>query len=236
MQGIADRRQTKTDQVYERIRSDIFSSELAPGARLKFPDLCVRYETSVGVAREALARLAAERLVRPQAHQGYSVVELSAEDLTDLTTAREEIEPLTFRLSIAHGDAVWESGVVAAHHLLSIRHKVVLNTGIYDDEWHAAHENFHAALLSACPSQRLTGYSTAMRAESVLYRHWAGRMPSTRARDVADEHRGLLEAALNRDVASGPIRLRDHISLTTRIIFEDTVEGSRRLSKESPAI
>ncbi len=69
--------ETSAQKVSAQIRRDIYAARLQPGERLKFPDLCSRYGTSVGVAREALTMLAAERLVQPQAHTGYRVMPLS---------------------------------------------------------------------------------------------------------------------------------------------------------------
>src|SRR4051812_863352 len=109
---------TRTDEVHRKLRSDILGGRLVPGSRLKFPELCERYNVSVGAAREALTRLAAEGLVKTQAHQGYMVTPLSHEDLADLTRARVEIESLVLRISVMEGDVQWESRAVAAHHVL----------------------------------------------------------------------------------------------------------------------
>jgi hypothetical protein len=113
------RKARRAEHVYQRMRDDIFAVRLSPGQRLKFTDLCATYDTSVGVAREVLVRLAAEHLVVARDQQGYIVVELSESDLLDLTQARLLIEPLVLRESVLHGDADWETGVVAAHYRLT---------------------------------------------------------------------------------------------------------------------
>ncbi|RKN04240.1 GntR family transcriptional regulator [Streptomyces radicis] len=213
-------RRTRTDEVYERLRADIFAARLRPGQRLKFPDLCGAYNTSVGVAREALTRLAAERLVRPHAHQGYTVIPLSKEDLVDLTAARVELESITFRKSIAEGDERWETTVVAAHHLLTRRDEAVARTGERDAAWYEAHEEFHAALLSGCGSRRLVETAQALRAEAELYRHWAAPLGSGAPRDLVGEHRALAGAALARDAEGGAELLRDHIARTTEVLLD----------------
>ncbi|MEV8631346.1 FCD domain-containing protein [Streptosporangium sp. NPDC051023] len=213
-------KKTRTDQVYERIRADIFAARLKPGARLKFPALCADYDTSVGVAREALARLASERLVRPQAHQGYTVAELSQEELTDLTMARVEIEATTFRQAVVHGDMAWEGDIVAAHHVLSR-----IDTQRFDaseevlEEWYTAHEVFHRALLQSCPSRRMVDIALGLRDEAELYRRWAGPLGNEKDRDVAGEHRAILEAALARDADLAARLLRDHIAHTTQVLI-----------------
>jgi DNA-binding GntR family transcriptional regulator len=175
----------------------------------------------VGVAREALARLTADRFVRPQAHLGFTVADLSADALADVTLARVEVESLTFRLSVVHGDANWEASVVAAHHLLSLRDHAPADTGKYDDEWHRAHEAFHSALLAGCPSGRLIDMATGLRAEGELYRHWAERSPLTYERDVPGEHQALVDAALARDAERSAALMKQHISLTTQILLGD---------------
>lgn len=220
---------TRADDLYERLRTEIFTGRLTPGQRLKFPDLCARYDTSVGVAREALTRLAGERLVRPQAHQGYAVTSLSVSELTDVTTARVELEALTFRHAILSGDERWESEVVAAHHLLRIRERQVAG-GTRGDEWYAAHEAFHAALLAGCGNRRLVTIAQELRAEAELYRRWSAPLLNENKRDPAAEHQALADAAINRDVAHGVELLRDHIAYTTQMLLSGPMNASPALT------
>lgn len=213
-------KQTRADQLYNQMRADIFAARLEPGRRLKFPDLCVEYETSVGVAREVLARLAAERLVTAQAHQGYAVIQLSASELIDLTTARVEIESLTFRQSVLHGSAEWEAEALASHHLLA---RLGLSGADATDElreaWYVAHEKFHLALLKGCPSRRILDFAISLREEAELYRRWAVPLGGEETRDVEAEHRAMLDAALARDADEASTLLRAHIATTSDILL-----------------
>lgn len=211
---------TRTDTTYQRLRGDILGGRLTPGQRLKFPELCQHYETSVGAAREALTKLTAEGLVTTQAHQGYSVVPLSHEDLADLTLARVEIESLVLRLSVQHGDMHWESQAVAAHHLL----ERTLLIGLDDpdrlsDQWAQAHAAYHVALLAGCPNRRLLNTALALREEAELYRQWSVSLGHEPDRDIAGEHRGILDAAITRDADLAADRLRDHIAHTAQLLI-----------------
>jgi DNA-binding GntR family transcriptional regulator len=211
---------TRTDGTYQRLRADILGGRLVPGQRLKFPELCERYGTSVGAAREALTKLAAEGLVSTQAHQGYSVVPLSHEDLADLTLARVEVESLVLRLSVQHGDMHWESQAVAAHHLLE-------RTPLIDpddpdrlsDHWVEAHAAYHVALLAGCPNRRLLDTALALREEAELYRHWSVSLGHEPDRDIVGEHRGIRDAAIARDADLAANRLRDHIAHTAQLLI-----------------
>jgi DNA-binding GntR family transcriptional regulator len=212
---------TRADAVYTRLRADILSGELAPGQRLKFPELCGRYETSVGAAREALARLASGGLVRAQAFQGYVVTPLSVPELVELTTARVEVESLVLRMSVRNGDTPWEADAVAAHHLLERAPWLDEDSPTRSTEhWAQAHARFHDALLAGCGNHRLRTMAGSLRDEAELYRQ-RSIAPGQRAdRDIVGEHRAILAAAVARDADRAARLLREHITLTTRLIME----------------
>src|SRR6185369_12287556 len=88
------RRTTRTDDVHAWLRADILAGRRRPGDRLKFPELCVQFDASVGVIR------------------------LSLDDLNSLTDARVEMEGLVLRRAVQEGDIAWEGAVVSAHHVL----------------------------------------------------------------------------------------------------------------------
>lgn len=221
---------TRTDLVHDRLRSDIMNGRLRPGQRLKFPELCEQYEASVGVAREALARLVSQGLVRAQSRQGYQVAPLSQEDLADLTTARVEIESLVIRRSVVEGDVEWEAQVIGAHHVLE---RAPFTTEDdprqLTDQWSAAHAAFHRALLAGCTNRRLMEAAASLRAEAELYRRWSVSFGHEPDRDLAAEHRGLMDAAVARNPDLAADRLREHIAHTAQLLItcvnEDAVAG-----------
>jgi DNA-binding GntR family transcriptional regulator len=197
------------------------SAKLKPGDRLKFPDLVRDYGTSVGVAREALTRLAADRFVVPQARQGYSVVELSPDELIDLTMARAELEGLVLSLAMETPSPQWEAAVIGAHHLLARTPLPDFHTDSADvAEWQRVHEAFHTALLSGCPSRRLRESAQSLRDEAELYRRWSGSLGAGQDRDIEAEHQAIADAVMAQDAAAAVALLRDHIMFTTRILLE----------------
>ncbi|MFI9385841.1 GntR family transcriptional regulator [Kutzneria sp. NPDC052558] len=212
---------TRTDGVHARLREDILGGVLPPGHRLKFPDLCKRYDTSVGAAREALTRLASAGLVRGQAHQGYVVTPLSVEDLSELTVARVEVECLVLRMAITEGDVRWEADAIAAHHLLErAPYLDPDNPARSTAEWAAAHAAFHEALLAGCGNRRLREVATGLRDEAELYRQWSITPALAKGRDVNAEHRAILDAAVARDTELAVRLLGEHISLTSRLLID----------------
>lgn len=210
----ADSSRTLTGQVFDVLRADVLAGRLTPGSRLRLVELTGRFSVSQSVVREALARMSAQGLVVALPQQGFRVTPLSVADLTELTDARRQLEGLVFGLSVRRGDMAWESTVVGAHHRLE-RTPVHDDAGDANQEWLDAHEDFHAALLAGCDNARLTGMARNLRECSALYRVWSVPLGRDHERDVAAEHRGLLDAALERDADLAAQRLQRHIQRTT---------------------
>lgn len=214
---------TRADGVYQRLRADILGGRLAPGQRLKFPELSQRYETSVGAAREALTRLVGDGFVRAQSHQGFTVTPLSYEDLAELTKARVEVESLVLRLSVLEGDMTWESQAVAAHHVLERTPFLAHDDDTHPtDEWSSAHAAFHIALLAGCRNRRLLAVARGLREEAELYLQWSVSFGPHR--DLTGEHRALLDAAVGRDADRAAELLRDHIAHTAQLLIRGATD------------
>ncbi|MEU0600006.1 GntR family transcriptional regulator [Streptomyces sp. NPDC006393] len=226
-------KQTLSDDVRSRLRSDILSGRLLPGSRLKFPVLSAQYDVSVSVLREALVRLAEQGLVRSEPHQGFVVTPLSRETLSELTEARVELEALVLRRSVTEGDLAWESGLVAAHHTLErTPYTAADDDSRVDDDWAAAHAAFHRALLAGCANQRLLQMALGLRDEAELYRRWSQPLGDEPGRDLAGEHRRLLDAALARDPEAAVEALCAHVRHTTELLLAaaDRLEHDRSSS------
>lgn len=80
------------DQVYERLRLEIVSERLAPGARVVELDIANTMGTSQGPVREALQRLEREGLVQRQAHSATFVTPISLDEMYELFSIRSVIE------------------------------------------------------------------------------------------------------------------------------------------------
>ncbi|MDF2825402.1 MAG: csiR 1 [Mycobacterium sp.] len=213
-------RATKTG-VFDELRSDILAGRLEPGSKLPFAALVTRFGCSVGAIREALQRLAEQGLVISEWQQGFRVTDISPEDLADLTDARCEIEVLALRYAINNSDVEWEARAVSAHHILD-------RTPMYDDDdparfserWVEAHATFHDALLLGCPNRRIRTVALSLRESAELYRRWSAPLHD-RERDIAAEHRAIIDAVVARDVDLASGLLCTHIRRTTDKLLEE---------------
>ena len=212
---------TRNEEVTNRLRADILTGRLVPGSRLRSAELVDRYDSSTGVVREALTRLAEQGLVEAEPQHGFRVVTLSVADLHDLTVARCEVEGLVLRMSIEHGDVAWESRVVAAHHALvrtPMEHPD--DRSLLRDEWTLANAHFHEVLLSACPNQRLFAMASSLRDSADLYRRWSLPVATYDHERVHAEHRALTDAAVRHDADAAVRILHEHIGRVRTALSE----------------
>jgi DNA-binding GntR family transcriptional regulator len=209
---------TLTSAVLAHLRAEILSAHLKPGEKVLIAAVAKRLGVSLSAVREALSRLAAEGLVRGEDQRGFSVSPVSIDDLRDVTRTRVDLEGLALRRAIERGDARWETGVRIAHDELA---RVPLpppgEPGPRFEQWRALHQQYHLALVAACGSEWLLRFRHILFEQSERYRFLAyGVEP----RDIAGEHRTIMEAVLARDTEAAVAALRDHLTLTADIILE----------------
>ncbi|NQV20554.1 MAG: FCD domain-containing protein [Rhodospirillales bacterium] len=225
---------SQTQDIYHLIRADILACRHLPGQKLKISELCDHLKASPGAVREGLSRLAAEGLVVAQAQRGFRVAPISIDELHDLTQVRLDIEGKALRLSIEHGDLEWESRVVATYHRFS-------KQSLHDhgdpehmaEGWAEARTEFHQALVSACPSPWLLRLRDLLYAQSERYRRLSVAV-AQHDRDVASEHRKLMEAALARNTEVAMKCHKELLTGTTRIVIE-AAPLLQKLAGEEPA-
>jgi DNA-binding GntR family transcriptional regulator len=88
-------------QVADLLRTRIIKGELTPGTRLVEEALGAEYDVSRGPVRDALHRLAVERLVEETQGAGAFVRGLDADDIEQLYSLREALEQLAVAKVIA---------------------------------------------------------------------------------------------------------------------------------------
>lgn len=220
--------QTMASTLFEAIRSDIIKGQLAPGSKLKIQELSERYGAGTIPVREALSRLATSGFVDARDQRGFSVRGVSAHELVDLNRTRVLLEGVAVRDSIEHGDLSWESRILAVHYRMAhLRPFTELDGRVLNLEWEAAHDEFHHCILSACTSPWLLEFVETLRHQMARYRHISARAQPTGNRDVAGEHRTILEAVLARNAERAVELLGEHFTRSTTNALNEGVLGQQ---------
>jgi DNA-binding GntR family transcriptional regulator len=80
--------------------------------------------------------------------------------------------------------------------------------------WEERHRAFHLALLSGCGSSWLIDFCAMMMDQSVRYRNVSSNFSDARRGDALEEHKAIMEAALDGDAARAAEALDQHYRLT----------------------
>lgn len=222
---------TRVDAVYVAVRDALMAGELEPGSRLKLAALAERFDASLSVLREAMTKLAGDGLVTVSPQRGFRVMDLSVEDLRDLTRARVLVETAALGESVRVGDVAWEAKLLAAHHTLT-RTPWKEENGRIQPEWAAAHHAFHTALFAGCCSGHLVAVAVTLRHRASLYLQWSQRLGGA-TRDVETEHQDIMEKAIARDAEGSCDALAAHIERSTSALLAYVAEHAARTTSAS---
>ena len=216
--GAAADTRTQTEQAYDQIRRDIIGGEQQPGNKLQTEALKAQYGFGNSSLREALMRLTSEALVTFEGQRGFRVATASREDFADLCSVRKLIEVEAVRQSVTNGDDQWESEVVASYHRLSkIEDQMPERLEEVYEDWEDRNREFHKAVISACPSRWLNRIHDQLLHQAERYRRMTFMSGRQFPRNVQDEHRAIMEAAIARDVDAACGLSASHIQRTLNV-------------------
>ncbi|HWK67281.1 MAG TPA: GntR family transcriptional regulator [Rhizobiaceae bacterium] len=208
---------TQSEAAYAAIREHILGGTLKAGKKLLLGDMRAQYGFGASPLREALSRLAADRLVTARGQRGYWVADISAEEFADITNMRLLLEPEALGRSIANATLDWESRVVAAFHRLSrVESTLDVDPERLSGEWERENRAFHLALIDNCGSPWLSRFVATLSEQSERYRRQAVARQAVPKEVLLREHKAIFDAALDRNAGLATELLKVHIKNSAR--------------------
>jgi DNA-binding GntR family transcriptional regulator len=195
-------RVSTVDALAAALRREILDGIRPAGTWLRERELCESYGVARHSLRAALRVLAADGLVRLEAHRGAQVAELDGEQVRWLYELRAALELEAARLALErHGGRLPPSVHVA---LAALQRACAGPEPAWSDVTDA-HLDLHAALVAAAGSPRIAAAHAALTGEMRLFllqlkAHFT-------AAGIAEDHAALV-AGLERE---GPPVLREHL-------------------------
>lgn len=192
---------SRADVHYLHVKRDLLEGRFEPGTVLLETTLGQLYGVSRTPMREALVRLAHDRLIS-RTDRGYVVRERSAEELSAIYEARIPLESSAASLAAQRRS---EIDLDRLDHLLVLRR----------DEKDAAlypglNSEFHIALRDAARSEVVA--STLGRLDDMLIDYRPDRSSSKTAGRGYDEHRLILEAIQDGDAERAHDAMTAHLT------------------------
>lgn len=196
-----------SDHSYETIRAMVLSGELAPGEQLSEEALAERCGVSRTPVREALRRLEVDLLVRKSGSQRSFVADWSLSDVADAFELRAMVEGYAARRAAERmSDAMLEKLKACNNSILkAIRQSPPDIDGFLD-----GNREFHALILKAADSRRLSSILAGLVEQPVIWRT-AHHYSRDAFKNSHSEHEDLLSAFARRDGAWAEAIMTGHI-------------------------
>lgn len=185
---------TKVDIAYEQLRRWIITGRLKPGERLDQAWLARHLHISRTPLRQALMRLAAERLVEAEPHHSAIVAPLSLDEVEDLYQSRRALEAMLAEAGAARitPELLHEMGEALD------RQDAAIRSGD-PDRFTQSDREFHFLLYRAAGYSRAYEMTEALRDASERYvRVFAGYKGG--AAESLAQHRAILELCSAHDL------------------------------------
>jgi DNA-binding GntR family transcriptional regulator len=188
------------DKAYHEIRGLIVSLELAPGAVIDERELIERLEIGRTPVREALRRLAQERLVEVYPRRGMFVTGVDVRELARISEVREMLEPEAARFAAERATDADRAELAALVEELDRggSELMELDERIHRAVYRAAHNDLLEATLEQYYVLALRIWSIALDRAHEL-------------EEAVEAHRALLEAIQAGDGERAADTMRAHV-------------------------
>ncbi|MET8832015.1 GntR family transcriptional regulator [Streptomyces sp. NPDC004610] len=199
-----------TDRAYEWLRDRIVMGDLPVGSFVEEATVCDATGVSRTPVREAMHRLAGERILQLVPRRGAQVRGISAREVLEAYDARWLIESTAVKSVISQGT---DLGGRMEQHLAEMA--AVVDEAIHDGSpsaraaYSAADQAFHRTYVSAYGNTLLTDFydrlwplHTWMSVQTSLAAH---------AEQIHAQHKAILDAVIGRDEKAALHTLRQHL-------------------------
>ena len=191
---------TLTDKIYQDIKDDIASKVFQPGEKLNIKELARKYNVSDTPVKQALQRLADEKMVVNTPNKGMSVRALTPHELTDIFDMRLMMDTFFVKdivTTLNYNQPLRQQLIDC----LEAQRKFVEN----DDSSHKPEEffeldmEFHTLYLTASGNQKAVDVLRDLQPFTYASGTYVSQ-PRYRDMECVAEHRAILDAALASDL------------------------------------
>jgi len=187
-------KQSAEAQTTDNLRAYILSGALQPGARLTEIPLAEQLGVARATLRTSLHRLAGEGIVVQTPYTGWSVTELTPEDVWELWTLRGSLEGLAAKLAAERMSPVLRATIEKARDALA----AACATG---DVRKANDADFalHRTIISSVDHRRLQKQYKLVEQQVRLYIATSNMLAADNLPQIVTQHEKLLDAILSAD-------------------------------------
>jgi len=203
---------TDAEKAYQRIKEDIVTLKMRPGALIHEVDLMEELEFGRTPIREALKRLQSENLVIASPRRGMFVADIAITDLTQIYEIRVELEALCARLAAQRATSQ------QLHEMKALVDECQQAAQNDKEQLMALDRRFHGLLAKASQNRFLR--SELDRFNNLSLRIWYLALAYAQPEDLdIPAHADILRAIETGDEEQAERRMRRHI-----VHFHETIK------------
>ena len=198
--------------VHQRLRAEILSCALRPGAQLQEKELAARFRVSKSPVRDALLKLEEQDLVEVMPRKGYRVKRVSLTDARELYDMRQILERECVVRLVEAADAAVLARLDAF--------RDAPGGGALPD-WIGYNRAFHTYLAAHCGNARLARAACEVieQFDRLTYVSVTAG-DELRLADFVREHGAIIDAVQRRDKRAAATLVRDHVEGSRRRLIE----------------
>jgi len=208
--------------VYQQLREQILSGQLAPGEALSEYRLASALGASRTPVREALRRLESVGLVRSLPHHGVFVRELGIRDVIEIFELREQLESLAARRAVEHHHVTPE--LVDELEQRQREALQLIREGKLRESFPVANP-IHDRIIGFADNARLVNVLGQL-AEQIQLLGMVGLRSAGRAEQVIDEHLKLIDALRRNDADGAEAAMREHLGNEGKVLARALLPAS----------
>lgn len=200
------------DGVYGKIRTDILTCALAPGARVFENDLAERYGVSKSPVRDALLRLQEQGLVEVLPRKGYLIRPISIADAKDLYEMRLLLEKSCIRRAC---ELATDEDLASLDRFRSADN----DDGLA--EWVGYNREFHRAVAACSGNARMAKISEEIidQFDRLTFMGVSNLRADMVADKLVEEHCEIIDAIQARDRSAATGLVTRHIKKSQKRLF-----------------
>lgn len=197
-----------SDVAFEALRRQIISLELQPGQRLNLDKLAADFGISPTPLREALNRLAAQRLIKIEAYRGFIVEPLlTDEEISSLCAIRHLLEAHALKEALPK---FTEADVAKLSEIVREMDELIAQKPFNALEFNTLDQKLHREIVIKAGNQFLEDAYAALNVHVQIARLFQLRAIQ-HSSPANDEHRELVAAIAARDQKATQHALKNHI-------------------------
>lgn len=218
LQTLDGKKSTLTNQIYREIKESITNKQFLPGEKLNIKELARKYNVSDTPVKQALQRLADEKMVVNTPNKGMSVRTSTPHELNDIFDMRLMMDTFFIKDIIS-----------TLNYNSQLRQQLIENleeqkrfiqtseSSLYPEKYFSLDMEFHTLYLTASGNQKAVELLTDLQPFTYATGTYLNQ-PHYRDCECVAEHEEILKAAFNADVNALHQAIQTHIANSRRAL------------------